>query len=280
VASHIVGVDIDPFAAGLYLLDRGCLVPKYSAAACWTHLEQLIADEQIDWVIPSINEGLTGWATRYQSLTKQGVNLLLSPAPTVEIFSDKWRTYEFFAAHSIPTPRTSLRHDFELLKPRVGRGSSGIRREAPTGAALQDEVSQEYLEGREFSVDALCDSDGRVLYIVPRERLHVVSGLSMTSQVFRDEAVERHVHHILEAIAFYGPINIQGFRTPTGVKFTEINPRLAGGLSLSIAATENWFALLSRLQDGATFQPRPVKDRLTMMRQFSDVIVPADQLLS
>ena len=235
--------------------------------------------ESIDWVIPSINEGLTGWAARHDALAKAGINLLLSPAPTIETFSDKWRTYEFFVAHRIPTPRTSLQHDFELIKPRVGRGSAGIRKQAPTGAELHEEVSQEYLEGREFSVDTLCDSQRRVLYIVPRERLHVVSGLSMTSQVFRDETVERHVRHILESIAFYGPVNIQGFRTSTGVKFTEINPRLAGGLSLSMAATENWFALLFRLHDGAPFSPLPVKDRLTMMRQFSDVIVPAEQLL-
>ena len=280
VASHIVGVDINPLSAGLYRVDRGCLVPKYHDPACWPRLEQLLAEEAIDWVIPSINEGLTGWAARHASLAKKGITLLLSPASTVEIFSDKWRTYEFFTAHGIPTPQTSLRHEFELIKPRLGRGSAGIRREAPTGADLHDDVSQEVLEGREFSVDALCDSHGRVLYVVPRERLHVVSGLSMTSQVFRDEAVERHVRHILKSIAFYGPVNIQGFRTSTGVKFTEINPRLAGGLSLSMAATENWFALLLRLHEGAAFAPQPLKDRLTMMRQFCDVIVPAEQLLS
>ena len=39
-----------------------------------------------------------------------------------------------------------------------------------------DYVAQPFVAGREYSVDVLCDWDGRPLCVVPRERLRVRAG--------------------------------------------------------------------------------------------------------
>jgi carbamoyl-phosphate synthase large subunit len=280
VATRVVACDIDPLAAGLYLVDRGYLVPRYSDPGCMDALIELCRRERIDWVLPTIHEGLPHWATRRDELAAAGIRVVLSPPETIAICHDKWESYRFFTAHHIPTPRTSLQHDYELIKPRIGRGGSGQRR-IPPGQSVDMAgcIAQELLDGQEFSIDALCDFDGRVLYVVPRQRLAVESGLSVRGRVVRDDEIEHYVRAILGAARFVGPIDIQCFRTAAGVRFTEINPRIAGGLSLAMAATENWFEVLVRLSRNEPVQPKPIKYGLVMLRYYADCIVAPEALL-
>ncbi len=281
ISDKIVGLDIDPLAFGLYMVDRGYLVPRYSHPDCFDTLIEICLAEEIDLVFPSVNEGLLEWANRRESLAKLGITVLISPEDTIAICYDKWETYRFFVANGIPTPKTSLHHEYELIKPRVGRGGSGIRRVEP-GKSVDMEgcVSQEFVEGQEFSIDALCDMDGNIIYIVPRKRLAIESGLSVKGQVVYDEMIEQHMRQVLTSSCFVGPVDVQCFRTDDGVLFTEINPRIAGGLSLSMAATENWFELLAKMLSNVSFEPVPVKYGLLMMRYFSDCLVNERDLLS
>jgi carbamoyl-phosphate synthase large subunit len=280
IATRVIGLDISPLAYGLYLVDRGYLVPRYSDPDCMDALLDICRRERVELVLPTLHEGLQEWAARRDELAREGIRVLISPPETIALCHDKWETYRFFTNHQIPTPRTSLQHEHDLIKPRVGRGGGGIRRVTPGAPVdMAGHVSQEFIEGQEFSVDALCDLGGRVLYVVPRKRLAVESGLSVQGQVVRDEEIETYVRRILSATPFVGPVDIQCFRTTAGVFFTEINPRIAGGLSLSMAATENWFEVLGKLFRGEKVIPKPVRYDLVMMRYYSDYIVPNDGLL-
>jgi hypothetical protein len=51
-------------------------------------------------------------------------------------------------------------------------------------------------------------------------------------------------------------------------------------MSLSMAATENWFSLLARLLAGKTVTPKPVAYGLTMMRHYTDCFRREDELLT
>jgi carbamoyl-phosphate synthase large subunit len=280
-AARVVALDIDPQAAGLYLADTGLLVPRYADPDCFEALARICRDHRVTLAFPSIHEGLLGWSERREEFARNGTFVAISPPETIAICEDKWRTYEFFRSCNVPTPRTSLRAEHELLKPRVGRGGAGIRRLAPGEApAMDGHVTQEFLRGQEYSVDAFCDLSGTPLYIVPRPRLAVESGLSVRGKVVRHPEIESLARRALAATPFTGPVNLQCFDTPDGVFFTEINPRIAGGMSLSMAATENWFAALARLLAGETVTPGPVAHGLTMMRHYTDCFRPEGELLT
>jgi carbamoyl-phosphate synthase large subunit len=221
-----------------------------------------------------------GWAKRREEFARNGTFVAISPTETIALCEDKWLTYEFFRSCGVPVPVSSLAAEHELLKPRVGRGGTGIRRLQPGESPDMDGyLTQAFLRGQEYSVDAFCDLEGRPLYIVPRQRLAVESGLSVRGRVTWHPTIEAHVRTALAAAHFVGPVNLQCFDTPDGVFFTEINPRIAGGMSLSLAATENWFALLPRLAAGERIAPRPIVYGLTMMRHYTDCFRHEDELL-
>jgi len=255
-------------------------VPKYSDQGCFDRIGDIVKYENIDVVFPSIHEGLFEWSKRRETFIKDEVFVVISPVDTTAICHDKWNLYKFFMDNDIPTPRTSLKHEYELIKPRVGRGGAGIKHVSPkTPVDMESFISQEIIEGQEYSIDALCDLQGKVLCVVPRKRIVVESGLSIKGQVVEDKVITNISLKILASAHFIGPVNIQCFKNKDGIFFTEINPRLAGGMSLSMYATGNWFDLIFRMMKNEVVAPQPVNYGLIMMRHYSDVIIEEKELI-
>ena len=280
----IIGLEVDSLAYGLYVVDRGYIVPRYSEPECFETVVGICRHEGVDVVFPSINEGLLTWAKSREFLGSEGIRVIISPYRTIDLCVDKWKTYKFFVSEKIPTPRTSLEPKYDLVKPRVGRGGVGVRRQTTLSrivepADMEGYISQEYIDGQEFSIDVLCDLDGNPVYIVPRKRILVESGKSVKGEVVRDDEIRYYVTRILNATQFVGPIDIQCIRSSNGLFFTEINPRIAGGLSLSMAATDNWFGLIQRMLKGEEIRPKSVQYGLVMLRFYSDLIIHKSELI-
>jgi carbamoyl-phosphate synthase large subunit len=277
-AGHLcVGSDIDARCFARPLLDDFALMPRASDPALWPQVERILAEKQIDIVIPSLDETLIGWAERKSQLRERlGVHVVLSAPDTVRVCQDKWLTYEFFRDNRIPTPLTSLRQDYALVKPRLGRGASGVR-VTNERVDMNGMISQELVAGVEYTVDVFCDRDSRPVYIVPRRRINVRDGKSTAGVTEEQAAVIEWVRTICARLPFVGPVNIQCFVRPDQtVCVIEINPRIAGGMALGIAATENWIKLIAtNLLDGQPIVPRPIRFGLEMKRYYAEVFVPA-----
>lgn len=272
-----VASDIDPRCFGSALADRFMLMPKASDPDLWRTIEQLLVQFRIDVVIPSLDEMLGGWAERRALLRQRaGIHVVVSDPATVALCQDKWLTYEFFAANSVPTPASSLEQKYALVKPRFGRGGSGVRiANAPVD--MTGMLSQELLQGVEYTVDVFCDRYCEPVYIVPRRRLGVRSGKSTGGVVERNDAIERWVREICARLRFTGPVNLQCFVLDDGsVRFVEINPRIAGGMALGFAATENWIELTVRnLVHGEPIERKPIRYGMEMRRYYAEVFIPA-----
>jgi len=279
VADKIIGIDITPYSCGLYLFNKGYLVPPYSQKDCFDYILDILKKENIDIVLPIVHEGLPLWANRMALLKKLGIFVFLSPISTIDICNDKWKTFEFFRKNKIKTPATSLKHEFCFLKPRFGRGGAGIRH-IPLGESVNMEgyISQQFIEGQEYSVDVFCDIEGNALCIVPRKRVQITSGISTVGQVVKDIEIESQVKQILSFMKFLGPINIQCFKNSFGIYFIEINSRLAGGMSLSMHATCNWFKTIYKIIKKEQVHSMNVNYGLIMMRYFSEIVISEENL--
>lgn len=267
-----VASDISEDTVGKFLADEFILVPSMTDSCLWKKMINLLKDNNINVVFPSLDETLIGWAKRENYFRTQGIYVILSPLETIDIFSDKWKTYCFFKNYSIPTPETSLLQEFPLVKPINGRGAVGVRVEN-NPVSMSGLVSQELLVGTEYTVDVLCDLEGNPTYIVPRVRKRVVDGKSTIGQVKIHPLIEKLVRQICSKVKFRGPINLQCFELDNGeIKFIEINPRIAGGMALAFAATHNWVeVVIKHFLEGESYKPKAIEDGKMMYRYYNEI---------
>jgi carbamoyl-phosphate synthase large subunit len=264
-----VASDIDADAVGRYLADSFAIVPRQSDPALWTGLAEALRDHGVDAVIPSLDESLLGWAERRDAFAAAGVQVVVSDPDTIRTCTDKWLTWQLFRRLGIPAPEASLEQRFELVKPRHGRGAQGIVRTCDP-VAMDGMMSQEFVEGVEYTVDVCCSDDGTPLHIVPRRRLRVQGGKSTGGVTEEQPAILDAVRRLAEGLRFRGPFNAQCIVRDGTPWFIEINPRIAGGMALGFAATENWIPLLLEGRR-PTATPRW---GLRMHRHYAEVFTP------
>lgn len=273
---NIIGIDIDHKSASWFMVDKAYLVPKYVEPNCFKIIEEIIQKEKIDLIFPTVNEGLLFWSKRRKEYKdKYNVFVMLSDEKVISTCVDKWETYRFFTDNGVPTPKTSLGFDYGLFKPRVGRGSQGIylKAEVKPDFKLEGYISQEIISGDEYTIDLLCDFNSTPIYIIPRKRVGVESGVSVKGQTIYDPIIIDYCRKITERLKPIGIINIQCFKKESNVYFIEINPRIAGGSSLSFAASDNWFKAIECFIMDKKYEPKDIKFNRSMFRYYEDLII-------
>ncbi|WPC41038.1 ATP-grasp domain-containing protein [Clostridium sp. JS66] len=273
---NLVGIDITNKSFGLYKGLKPYIVPKYSEKDCFNKIESIIKNEKIDLVFPTVNEGLLEWSKRKKYFKdKFNTNVIISNEKVIDICTDKWKTYNFFIENNIPTPQTSLDLKFQLLKPRIGRGSFGIYRkqEVKNNFDMKEYISQEIVSGDEYTIDVLCDFESNPIYIIPRKRIDVESGVSTKGVTVKDLKMIDYVKKIIHYLKPIGIINIQCFKEENKICFIEINPRIAGGSSLSFYSSDNWFKAIECFTSNRKYLAYKITYDKYMFRYYEDVIV-------
>jgi len=273
---NVLGIDIDNKSSGLYKVSKPYIVPKYSDKNCFNVIEKIIKKESIGLVFPSVNEGLLEWSKRKKYfLDNYDAYIIISDEKVIDICTDKWHTYKFFVENNIPTPKTSLSLEYDLIKPRIGRGSRKIflKNQLKDDFSMNGNISQEIIKGEEYTIDILCDFSSNPIYIIPRKRLEVESGVSVKGMTSYDEHIIRYCEKIVQKLKPIGIINIQCFKNKDEIYFIEINPRISGGSSLSFAASDNWFKAIECFVLKKGYIPKDIKYNKYMFRTYEDVIV-------
>ncbi|MDR1658500.1 MAG: ATP-grasp domain-containing protein [Deltaproteobacteria bacterium] len=277
-AGHIpVGSDIMPWTPALALADEQIVFPRADDPGVWDVIESELKAHKIDVVLPSFYHSLLEWAERRDYFAERGVTVIVSSPQTMKIFLDKWLTYEFFREHGIPCPATSLKQEYPLIKPRLGSGAKGIyQTDQPT--EMSGNISQAIAQGTEYTVDCLFDRFGQPIYIVPRRRALVRDGKSTQGETVEMPVIAEYIRHIARITPFVGMINFQCFVDDDGrIQFIECNPRLAGGMALGFAATENWIGpLINNLMTGQPIVPKPVRYGVRMIRYYAELFIYPD----
>lgn len=249
----VFGADLDALAAGRPLVDSFHFSPRVTDPAAYqAWLTTFVREQAIDLFIPTVDEELLPLAQFVDTLP---CHTVLSPLTTLATAADKLRAYEF--VHAVlpalaPTFITLAdwqpvwsECETQFLKPRQGRGGRGCRPiERSELAWLQANhpdpsslIVMEELPGTEWTVDAYVATDGTLVYLVPRERLGLAGGISLKGRTTRHEEVIKATKQLLTELPCKGPVCIQWKQDTAGQpKFVEINPRLSGGLMISVLA--------------------------------------------
>ena len=268
--AEAIGSDVVDFTCAECIADGFVKFPPKDDPKLWETVKNIIVTNSIDIVIPSFDEMMVGWAERLAEFDAIGCRVIISPLSTIEICQDKWKTYKFFRSLEIPCPDTSLKQIYPLVKPRLGRGGQGVKVEKKS-IDMKGMISQEVLTGEEFTVDVFFDHNHRPVYIIPRRRLSVVNGKSTGGEVVKNEIIDSYIHKMSEHLSFTGPVNFQCFILGNTVNFIEINPRIAGGMALAFASSENWVNLiLKNIITGNRINPKPIRYGMRMIRYYSE----------
>lgn len=200
-----------------------------------------ISNIEFDVFVPWLDEEHILFSKRECSFSSK---ILTSPAETIQITTDKFKTYEFCVSNGINTAKKKNVAP-AFVRAKFSRGSKNAK-----VVSDQDELDkldkskflcQEILHGTEYTVDILCSAEGEYIYGVPRKRLEAVN-VSTISQVDMDDAIIAFCKDICDKLKFAGPINIQVFKDNHKISLVEINPRLAG---TSILTIKSGFDLLN-----------------------------------
>ena len=248
----VLAADMDPWAAGLYLVppDARTLVPPGAAPGFADAMLDICATLGVDILLPTVDAELEPLAAARPAFAAAGTGLLLAPAAALDVILDKL-TLARHCAGIVAVPRTEpfgLAFDPRswtfpvVIKPRRGSGSRGFAL-VPDAEALASMdrsgamIVQDYLPGEEYSIDVLADAAGRVIAAVPRARIRVDSGVSVAGRTVHDPELEAFGCQVALATGLTYVANVQCKRDRDGAPaLLEVNPRVPGTLGLTIAS--------------------------------------------
>lgn len=264
ISGKVFAADMNMTAPALYFADDYYIVPKIGAENYINEIIRLCKENNIALIIPTIDTELCKLAENKEKIERemQG-RVLVSDYDAVSICFNKHSTAIYFEMHGFKYPRVISESDLKggnyafplFIKPE--NGSSSINAFKVNNKAELDfflkyverPIVQEYVAGKEYTVDCFSDFDGNIITVVPRIRLATRSGEVLKGKIDKNALIINDVKKLLKSFGFIGQITVQCFLCNDGtVKYIEINPRFGGGAPMSIAAgadsCENLYRLL------------------------------------
>lgn len=260
----IIGADISDTAPALFFCDKTFKVCRIADEKYIPMLLEICEREKVDLLIPTIDTDLLILAKNKENFAAIGTRVLISAVDKIALCRDKRYTADFFLKCGLKTPCPA--DDIQnyqggypcFIKPKDGSSSINAYRvntfEELTAYAkrIEDYIIQPFIEGREYTIDILCDFEGRCVYVTPRERLAVRSGEVLKTCIVQDAVMIGESMNIIEKFKPCGPITVQLIReesTKTDY-YIEINPRFGGGAPLSMKAGADSAAALLKMLCG------------------------------
>jgi carbamoyl-phosphate synthase large subunit len=247
---------------------------------------------QIDALVPTVDSELIALAAIRSEFLAAGTQLLLAPESALRLCLDKWSLAQTMTG-AVPVPRCEVRDETldssdwtlpAVVKPRRGSGSRGVRVitcwEELDVTPNSEELLQEYLPGREYSLDVLATQTGEVRAVVPRLRLKLDSGIAITGRTLHDPELQNLGRWAAERAGITGVANVQVREDRAGFpRLIEINPRFPGTMPLTVASGIN----MPRLALGELLgEPMPAGELefrdVAMVRYLEGLVVDVDEL--
>ena len=208
---------------------------------------------------------------------------------------DKYETHLLLERLGLPSPPTVLPGEPVdaypvMVKPRRGSGARSIHPAADAEQAdffcryvAEPVMVQRQMQGPEFSIDLLCDLDGRCLNAIPRTMIESRGGESIKGTVIDDRELVELGARVGEALGVRGPCTVQVFRDrEIGLGITDVNPRFGGAFPAPMYAAlpgRTYPELIVRMARGEPVEPHVGEFRapLTFTRYYWQLELDAEQ---
>ncbi len=281
---RVLAADMDAEAVGLFLADKGFVIPGGKSADFVPAIREICQQEKVDAIVPLVDEELlAAW-----DLADDGIQVILPRKEFVALCLDKWQLMNKLYQAGIRVPETRLACDSDMglgfpviVKPRTGRGSRGLGLVhsdlelqaflAASAYSREENLLQEYIEGTEFTVSVLVWRDGQVQAVVPKEIISK-KGITRIAVSRLNPAIDSVCRQVQQALQADGPFNVQLRLDAHGEPcIFEINPRFSTSISLTIAAGINELLIvLKQALSGLTSRNYEWREGIVLLRQTMD----------
>lgn len=263
---NIISVDTNILSAGNYLSDYSYSVPKANNPTFFNHIIDIINQHNIDIIIPTGEHDISIFAKNKLKLEELKCIVFSPDIITVDICQNKSLFFDTLRDTSIPIPYTFTKD--MIIKPTKGSGSRGIKK-----IKLKNEIIQEYLPGKEYTVDVFCDNNSNLISHVIRERLEIKAGISTKGKVVKDKKITYIIKDLIVRLNLKGPSCIQFRKSKNGQpKVIECNPRLGGGTFISTLAGINCADIYFDLLKGKKPKVNEPKE-ITVIRYYDEIVI-------
>jgi len=277
-----VAVDADPLAPALYHAHDFALVPRVDDPGYIPALAEIVHRRDVRLIVPLTDIDSVQLAQRRDEL---GAPLLLPDTEIVVKTADKYEAHRLFEERGIDSPPSWLPDEVPdsarfplLVKSRYGYGSRNIYRAEDRrqldfflGYTPVESFVQVCCLGEEFSIDVLCDLEGRCLNAIPRTMILSKGGESIQGMTIKDPELIEAARNVAESLPLKGPATIQVFREDGHHRVTDVNPRFGGAFPLPLAAGSSYPELALTIAAGQRPEPRlgEFREGVVMTRFYS-----------
>ncbi len=233
--------DIISDPSRLILADRHVALPVLGAPGFREDIRMFCVRNAIGYVFPTVDAvvaEMAGWQEDFRVIAPQAdlAGLVLSKARVYEAVRGPVPVPEDFDPETMAFPA--------FTKPETGSGSRGaVRVDGPEALAAARKAGfliQEYLPGREYTVDCVGDAAGKLLACSVRQRLAYGGGIAKAATCVDHAEIEAYVHAISRKLPLAGPWFAQFREDVSGVpKLMEVNARVGGSSGVTRLAGIN-----------------------------------------
>lgn len=233
---YIIGIDsnIDTYEIGNLICDEFYISPSAFQPEYIIFISKIISD--VDVFLPFIDEELMVLSSNKLPLNISK-KIIASESETLKVCLNKKIFDSYCKDNNILVPSLDVNSRI-ICKPITGRGGKGIifvDNFNINKILMRDEdyICQNFIDGKEYTVDCLFDTCGNLIESVQRERM-TSSGVSTIGLIDHEESIELFILEIARKFKFYGLVNIQVIVAKGLIYLIEINPRISGSIIFSI----------------------------------------------
>ncbi|MEX2196089.1 MAG: ATP-grasp domain-containing protein [Thermoleophilaceae bacterium] len=232
--AKVIAADPNPLAPAQYAAHVRVAPPLIDDPGYVPFLQDVCAEHGVTAVVPLTDLDI-------EVLARADLPAFVPEAEVCRATYDKYETHELLLRHGLPSPPTVLGGEEPesypvMVKPRRGSGARSIHPAADreqaeffTRYVKEPVMVQKLMDGPEFSIDLLCDLDGRCLNAIPRTMIESRGGESIKGTVIHDEELIGLGRAVGEALPVRGPCTVQAFRdADIGLGITDVNTRFGG----------------------------------------------------
>lgn len=261
--SNVVAGDCSETAPAIYFADRKAILPRINEDSYIDEIINVCKREEINLVIPTIDTDLLLLSKERERIeSESGAVVLIASTEVISICRDKINTQKFLEENGFKIPKMYSEEELDsgeiefplFIKPKSGSSSvntfkvNNIEELATYRSLIKGPIVQDFMEGKEFTVDVFLDFDGNLITVVPRLRMATRSGEISKGKIIKDREIIEDIKRLIEVLKPIGHITVQLMKTNKGIEYIEINPRFGGGAPMSIQSgadsCENLYRLL------------------------------------